>query len=82
MSRAWVRRLEAGEPHSIKGLARAEGICVLHTARLLPLAFLAPDLVAQILEGRQPRTLTLTALISEPLPLDWVGQRGRFAAFA
>ena len=70
------------EPRSIKGLARAEGICVLHTAKLLPLAFLAPDLVAQILEGRQPRTLTLTALISEPLPLDWAGQRARFAAFA
>jgi DNA invertase Pin-like site-specific DNA recombinase len=82
MSRAWVKRLEAGEPNSIKGLARAEGICVLHTAKLLPLAFLAPDLVAQILEGRQPRTLTLTALISEPLPADWAGQRERFAAFA
>jgi DNA invertase Pin-like site-specific DNA recombinase len=82
MARAWVKRLEAGEPNSIKGLARAEGICVLHTAKLLPLAFLAPDLVAQILEGRQPRTLTLTALISEPLPLDWAAQRARFAAFA
>ncbi|MES1158356.1 MAG: recombinase family protein [Terricaulis silvestris] len=82
MSRAWVKRLEVGEPHSIKGLARTEGICVLHTSKLLPLAFLAPDLVAQILEGRQPRTLTLTALISEPLPLDWAGQRARFSAFA
>lgn len=82
MARSWVRRLEAGEPQSIKGLARDEGLCVLHTAKLLPLAFLAPDLVSQILEGRQPRTLTLTALISEPLPLDWAGQRARFAAFA
>jgi hypothetical protein len=82
MARAWVKRLEAGEPNSIKGLARNEGICVLHTAKLLPLAFLAPDLVAQILEGRQPRTLTLTALISEPLPLAWAHQRARFAAFA
>lgn len=54
----------------------------MHTAKLLPLAFLAPDLVALILEGRQPRTLTLTALISEPLPLDWVAQRARFAGFA
>ncbi|MBC7767218.1 MAG: recombinase family protein [Phycisphaerales bacterium] len=82
MSRAWVKRLEAGEPDSIKGLARTEGVCILHTARLLPLALLAPDLVAQILEGRQPRTLTLTALISEPLPLDWAGQRARFATVA
>jgi site-specific DNA recombinase len=82
MARGWVKRLEAGEPPSIRALARAEGACILHTAKLLPLAFLAPDLVAQILDGRQPRTLTLTSLISEPLPLDWAAQRERFAAFA
>lgn len=82
MSRIWVKRLENGEIASIKGLARTEGLCILHTAKLLRLAFLAPDLTAQILDGRQPRTLTLTALISEPLPLDWGHQRARFAAFA
>lgn len=82
MARCWAKRLDAGEHGSIKALARAEGLCHLYTAKLMPLAYLAPDLVAQILEGRQPRTLTLTALISEPLPLDWADQRARFAAFA
>jgi hypothetical protein len=82
MARAWAKRLDAGEHNSIKALARAEGLCHLYTAKLMPLAYLAPDLVAQILEGRQPRTLTLTALISMPLPRDWAGQRARFAAFA
>lgn len=82
MARAWMKRLDSGEIASIKALARNQKLCVLHTARLLPLAHLAPDLVGQILEGRQPRTLTLTALISKPLPLDWDGQRARFAAFA
>ncbi|MET0183188.1 MAG: recombinase family protein [Caulobacterales bacterium] len=78
----WMKRLDSGEVASIKALARSEKLCVLHTARLLPLAYLAPDLVTQILEGRQPRTLTLTALIAEPLPLDWSAQRARFATFA
>ncbi len=82
MTRYWAKRLDDGEYGSIKALARASGLCHLYTAKLMPLAYLAPDLVAQILEGRQPRTLTLTALISEPLPLDWNGQRARFAAFA
>lgn len=82
VARCWAKRLDAGEHGSIKALARAEGLCHLYTAKLMPLAYLAPDLVAQILEGRQPRTLTLTALISEPLPLDWADQRARFAAFA
>jgi DNA invertase Pin-like site-specific DNA recombinase len=82
LARAWMKRLETGEIASIKALARSERLCVLHTAKLLPLAYLAPDLVGQILEGRQRRTLTLTALISEPLPLTWQAQRERFAAFA
>ncbi|MET0182182.1 MAG: hypothetical protein ABW199_04770 [Caulobacterales bacterium] len=77
-----MKKLDSGEVASIKALARNEKLCVLHTARLLPLAYLAPDLVTQILEGRQPRTLTLTALIAEPLPFDWEVQRARFAAFA
>lgn len=37
-------------------------------------------LISPAREGRQSGTLTLTALISEPL--DWDAQRARFAAFA
>jgi hypothetical protein len=75
-----MERLDAGSPRSIIGLAKAEKICVLHTAKLLPLAYLAPDLVEMILEGRQPPRLTLTALIAQPLPHSWPEQRARFAA--
>jgi hypothetical protein len=82
IARAWMKRLDAGDPGSIKQLASREGLCILHTAKLLPLAFLAPDLVEQMLEGRQPRTLTQTALIAETLPLDWNAQRQLFARFA
>ena len=43
--------------------------------RLIRLAFLAPDLQAQILEGRQPRGLTLKALLRWETPADWRSQR-------
>ncbi len=78
---AWTRKLETGNVRSVAALARDEKLCPIYTRSILPLAFLAPDLTERILQGRQPRTLTLTALLAEPLPLDWAGQRARFAAF-
>lgn len=75
LARTWAERLDRGEAETIKALARAEGLCNHYTARLLPLAYLAPDIVAQILEGRQPRAVTLGALTAQSLPLDWSAQR-------
>lgn len=49
---------------------------------LIKLAFLAPDLQAAILEGRQPPTLTLQALIAANLPPAWPDQRAWVAALA
>jgi len=77
----WVQKLETGEFKSILDLTRTENLCKLHTAKILPLAFLAPDLVEMILDGRQPPRLTLTALIEQPLPEAWSQQRARFADF-
>lgn len=39
------------------------------------MAFLAPDIQAAILEGRQPRGLTLHGLLDQPLPAAWSDQR-------
>ena len=45
-------------------------------SRILPLAFLAPDIVRAILAGDQPVTLTAERLKRLPsLPLDWRAQR-------
>lgn len=41
---------------------------------LLPLAWLAPDITEAILEGRQPRGLTVKRLLAK-LPMDWEEQR-------
>ena len=45
------------------------------SGNLLKLVFLAPDLQAEILEGRQPPGLTLQSLISSALPTGWADQR-------
>lgn len=76
----WAKQLESGAYASVSALARAERLCLNRTNALLPLAYLAPDLVALIVDGRQPRTLTVATLTDAPLPLDWPGQRARFAA--
>lgn len=43
--------------------------------KLLRLAFLAPDIQADILAGRQPGTLNLQQLLNTPMPLCWSEQR-------
>lgn len=77
LARTWAERLERGEVETIKALARAEGLCNHWTTRLLPLAYLALDIVAQILKGRQPRAVSLGALTAAPLPADREAQRRR-----
>jgi len=46
--------------------------------KLIRTAFLAPDLVEAVLEGRAPTRLTLAELTGD-LPWDWNEQRRRFA---
>ena len=68
-----------GAASSLKELATSEGYCDHYAARLLPLAWLAPDLVETILEGRQPIAMSLGALTKEQLPTDWSEQRRLYA---
>jgi hypothetical protein len=46
--------------------------------KLCRLVFLAPDIQAAIVEGRQPYDLTIGRLIDEPLPSGWSDQRLKF----
>jgi hypothetical protein len=66
---ARVRRDASGEPvlEAAPAMVRAR--------RILRLAFLAPDLQRAILDGRQPRHLTLARLIDRDIPLLWSEQR-------
>ena len=42
-----------------------------HRRRLIRLAFLAPDLQKSILEGRQPKGMTLARIMKDSVPLAW-----------
>ena len=73
---AWFRELASGNKTSVKDIARERGLAANEISRLLPLAFLAPDIVEAIMAGRQPLELTAKRLKRfESLPLDWEQQR-------
>ena len=48
---AWNQKLMSGETKSIRALAKEIGVTKRYICKLLPLAFLAPDIVEAILEG-------------------------------
>ena len=58
-------------------IAAREGLAVRYVGRLIRLAFLAPEIVESIVEGRQPPTLTAEALILRriELLLSWCSQK-------
>jgi site-specific DNA recombinase len=56
-------------------LAAREGVKVSSVAKLLPLAFLAPDIVEAILDGTQSATAVAHHLIRSNLPVLWKDQR-------
>ncbi len=80
LARRWADQLAGGEAASTRDLAIRHGLCNHYAAKLLPLAWLAPDLTAAILEGRQPPAITLAGLTRQPLPMDWDEQRRLFDA--
>ena len=81
-ARRWQSMLASGDAASIQHLAQREQVCPIYTGQLLPLAFLAPDLIEAIIDGRQPARLSLISLINARLPMRWDEQRALFARFA
>jgi site-specific DNA recombinase len=60
---------------SSSAIASELGKCRKRMTKLLPLAWLAPDVVQAIVNGTQPATLTHGHLMSIDLPIDWDEQR-------
>lgn len=77
---AWKRRLLAGDVESLTVIARAEGVTPEYARRMIRPAYLAPELKASILDGRQPSGLTLEAITKTDMPLDWNDQCQLYAA--
>lgn len=69
---AWTAELREGKPLSKIATATSHSESYIRTRS--PLAFLSPEIQGAILEGRQPRDLTLERIIRKPVPLDWVAQ--------
>jgi site-specific DNA recombinase len=60
----------------LEEIAHEEKITASYATRLVRLTFLAPDIVAAILAGKQPAGLTGNKLMADTrLPLDWRDQR-------
>jgi site-specific DNA recombinase len=78
--RAWFEELATGRARSLQELAKRDGISRRYIRRLVGLAFLSPQLVEAILQGRQPAELTATRLTELDLPLDWTEQHKLLAS--
>ena len=59
-----------------RSIAAQTGLDERYVGRVLECAFLAPDIVEAILDGRQPHDLTAQKLWHN-LPTNWVEQRKR-----
>jgi site-specific DNA recombinase len=72
----WFHELASGGKASVNDIAREQGLAASEISRLLPLAFLAPDIVEAIMAGQQPVELTTKRLKRfDRLPMDWQQQR-------
>ena len=74
----WIDDLGQGRAVSLRDLARQYNRDVGEVSRTLPIAFLAPDIVAAILHGRQAIELTPRQLLRiGTMPHRWDDQRRR-----
>jgi DNA invertase Pin-like site-specific DNA recombinase len=78
--RAWFEELATGRARSLQELAKRDGISRRYIRRLVGLAFLSPQLVEAILQGRQSVEVTVTRLTELDLPLDWTEQHKLLAS--
>jgi hypothetical protein len=68
--------VSTGKARCLAEIAAREGLGVRYVSRLIRLAFLAPDIVESIVEGRQPTTLTAEAVTRHiEMPLEWRSQK-------
>jgi len=77
----WNALLDSGAYKSVSAIAQAEGLMPTTVGRTMRLARLAPDIVEQLMMGRQPRRLTLLWLMRHDIPALWPEQRQMIEQF-
>jgi hypothetical protein len=73
-ARSWYEKLVSGKVKFLNEIAGETRLDKRYISRVLRYAFLAPDIVEAILEGRQPPELSLNKILHH-LPTDWATQR-------
>ena len=69
-------RLKQNPDLTLQQIGKAEDVSPSYVTRLLRLSYLAPDIVAAIIDGHQPLELTANKLMGDTrLPLEWPAQR-------
>ena len=75
--KTWMRDLRSGQYANTLEIAQRCDLNNAHVRRLLRFGYLAPDIVEAIIEGRQPRSLTVKRLLQR-IPCAWPDQRAAF----
>jgi DNA invertase Pin-like site-specific DNA recombinase len=75
---AWFEEIKAGM--TMQAIADREGVTQRRVAHLVDLAFLAPDIIQAIVDGRQSATLTADSLVKSRHRIIWADQRAWISA--
>jgi len=76
-AKSWMRDLRNGKYADTIAIARQFQLNDAHVRRVLRFGYLAPDIVEAIIEGRQPRCMTVKRLL-QGIPCGWADQRAAF----
>ncbi|MCV2874208.1 recombinase family protein [Defluviimonas sp. WL0050] len=74
----WFGQLRAGR--SFDEIAESEGTSRRRVQQMIDLAFLAPDIIRDVLDGKQPIGFTSDWCLRHELPSDWSEQRTLLAS--
>jgi hypothetical protein len=70
----WIDRILSGEIPNQRALAIQTGFDKRYISRIIPMAFLAPDITEAILDGKQHPNLSLEKCVNE-ISFEWALQR-------
>ena len=73
----WRGWMEQGEAMSYRAIAKKAGVTSSHVQTILPLAFLAPGLTRELLDGRRQLHGQLMIRMRRGIPADWTQQIDR-----
>lgn len=67
--------LDSGEVKTRNDIAKIENVDKDYVGNILRLKYLSPEIMTMIMKGLQARTLKLSQLTNQMLPLDWNAQK-------